>query len=110
MKNDRLPKRNEVPVQETWRLEDLFETNEAWMTEYESLKTLPSRIQELQGKLGNSSGNLLAGMKLQDEIMLRLEPLFTYANSRSDEDTGNNYYQDMAGSRSSCFYRTKSAR
>lgn len=97
MKNDRLPKRNEVPVQETWRLEDLFETNEAWMTEYESLKTLPSRIQELQGKLGNSSGNLLAGMKLQDEIMLRLEPLFTYANSRSDEDTGNNYYQDMAG-------------
>ena len=29
--------------------------------------------------------------------MLRLEPLFTYANSRSDEDTGNNYYQDMAG-------------
>ncbi len=97
MDNERLPKRSEVLLHETWRLEDLFETNDAWMAEYEALKALPSEIQSFQGKLGTSSDNLLAGMKLQDEIMLRIEPLFTYANCRSDEDTGNNYYQDMAG-------------
>jgi len=97
MSEKRLLKRNEVPVEMTWKLEDLFASSDDWFAEYESLKQLPEKISGFQGRLGSSAENLLQFMKLQDEIMLRLEPLFNYANCHSDEDTGNNYYQDMVG-------------
>ena len=97
MDNNKILKRNEIPVEETWKLEDLYETNDDWMREYESLKEFPEKILCFRGKLGENAETLLAAMKLQDEISLRMEPFFTYANCRSDEDTGNSYYQDMVG-------------
>ena len=109
MAEKRIPKRNEVPTEMTWKLEDLFETEEKWFERYEKIKELPGKISAFQGKLGESSEMLLSFMKLQDEITLELEPLFTYANCRSDEDTGNNHYQDMVGKARSAFVGVMSA-
>ena len=96
MAEERLRKRSEVPVEYTWMLEDLFETDQAWMDEYEALGSVPQKAAEYQGRLNNAK-DLLAFFRLQDEIGLRLEKLFVYSSCRSDEDTGNNHYQDMAG-------------
>ena len=96
MAEERLRKRSEVPVEYTWKLEDLFESDQAWMDEYEALGSVPEKAAAFQGKLNNSK-DLLAFFRLQDEIELRLEKLFVYSSCRSDEDTGNNYYQDMSG-------------
>ena len=96
MAEERLRKRSEVPVEYTWKLEDLFETDQAWMDEYEALGSVPQKAAEFQGRLNNAK-DLLAFFRLQDEIGLRLEKLFVYSSCRSDEDTGNNHYQDMAG-------------
>ena len=96
MAEERLRKRSEVPVEYTWKLEDLFESDQAWMEEYEALGSVPQKAAEFQGKLNNSK-DLLAFLKLQDDISMRLEKLFVYSSCRSDEDTGNNHYQDMAG-------------
>ena len=96
MAEERLRKRSEVPVEYTWKLEDLFESDQAWMEEYEALGRVPQKAAEFQGKLNNSK-DLLAFLKLQDDISMRLEKLFVYSSCRSDEDTGNNHYQDMAG-------------
>ena len=65
-------KRSEVPEEFTWNLADMFESDEAWLKEYESLKELPAKIAEFQGKLGESAENLLAFMKLSDEIEVRI--------------------------------------
>ena len=96
MAEERLRKRSEVPVEYTWKLEDLFESDQAWMDEYEALGSVPEKAAAFQGKLNNAK-DLLAFLKLQDEISMRLEKLFVYSSCRSDEDTGNNHYQDMAG-------------
>ena len=96
MAEERLRKRSEVPVEYTWKLEDLFETDQAWMDEYEALGSVPQKAAVFQGRLNNAK-DLLAFFRLQDEIGLRLEKLFVYSSCRSDEDTGNNHYQDMAG-------------
>lgn len=109
MSENRLLKRNEVPTEMTWRLEDLFATDEEWFKEFEALKSLPERITEFQGKLGSSADTLLDFMKLQDEVSLRLEPLFNYANCKGDEDTANNYYQDMIGKARSIYVSILSA-
>ncbi len=90
-------KRSEVPIENTWNLGDMFESDEKWLEEYEALKEIPAKIVEFKGKLGNSAADLLAFLKLQDEIELRLLPLYGYANCKGDEDTANSFYQDLRG-------------
>ena len=90
-------KRSEVPVENTWNLADMFESDDAWLAEYEALKALPAKIVEFQGKLGESAATLLAFLKLEDEIELRLTPLYGYASCKGDEDTANGFYQDLRG-------------
>ena len=36
--------RAEAPEQFTWNLKDLFESDEAWLAEYEALKALPEEL------------------------------------------------------------------
>ena len=95
--SNKILKRSEVPVENTWNLADMFESDDAWLAEYEALKALPAKIVEYQGKLGESAQNLLAFLKLEDEIELRLTPLYGYASCKGDEDTANGFYQDLRG-------------
>ena len=97
MENEKIPLRSEVPEAETWDLRDLYPTDEAWLKEYEDLKTLPERAAAFQGKLGKSAEDLLLWFRLQDEIQERLSRLHTYASCKSDQDTGNGTYQDFRG-------------
>ena len=97
MDNEKIPLRSEVPEAETWDLRDLYPTDEAWLKEYEDLKTLPERAAAFQGKLGRSAEDLLLWFRLQDEIQERLSRLHTYASCKSDQDTGNGTYQDFRG-------------
>ena len=97
MEENRLLKRSEVPQENTWKLEDIFASDDEWFKEYESLKEIPGRAAEFAGKISKDPACLLEYMKLQDEIGIRLGSLYTYASCRSDEDTANNYYQDMSG-------------
>ena len=97
MENEKIPLRSEVPEAETWDLRDLYPTDEAWLKEYEDLKTMPERAAAFQGKLGKSAEDLLLWFRLQDEIQERLSRLHTYASCKSDQDTGNGTYQDFRG-------------
>lgn len=92
-----IPKRSEVPEEFTWNLKDMFESDEAWFAEYEALKEMPARIAAFQGKLGESAETLLESFRLDDEISTRLSRLYGYASCKGDQDTGDNYYQDMRG-------------
>ena len=97
MENEKIPLRSEVPEAETWDLRDLYPTDEAWLKEYEDLKTMPERAAAFQGKLGKSAEDLLLWFRLQDEIQERLSRFHTYASCKSDQDTGNGTYQDFRG-------------
>nr|WP_323741999.1 oligoendopeptidase F [Salinibacillus xinjiangensis] len=90
-----IPKREEVPTERTWRLEDIFETDDAWEKEFQQVKQLYPKITEYQGKVAESPERLLELMKLQDDISQRLAKLFTYAHMRYDQDTTNSFYQEL---------------
>ena len=90
-------KRADVPQEFTWDLTPVFANDDAWFAEYEALKALPERIAEYRGTLGKSAKDLLAFLKFEDEITLRLSSLLGYASCKGDEDTSNNFYQDMRG-------------
>lgn len=90
-----LQSRSEVPVERTWRLEDIFATDQAWEEELNSLKTELPKITEYQGKVAESAESLYQVLKLQDELSERLGKLYTYSHMRYDQDTTNSHYQAL---------------
>ncbi len=90
-----IPKRSEVPVEDTWDLSDIFPTEEAWLSELEALKALPEKAAAFRGTLGRSAAELLAWFRMQDDLSVRLTKLHGYANCHSDEDTADSHYVDM---------------
>ena len=89
--------RAEAPEQFTWNLKDLFESDEAWLAEYEALKALPEELTAFRGHLGDDAETLLRWLRLGDEIELRFGRLYGYASCKSDQDTGEAKYQDFRG-------------
>ncbi len=92
---NKIPKRSEVRVEDTWNLSDIFPNDEAWLAEYKELQNAPAKVAAHKGKLGGSAKNLLAWFEEQDELSVRLTKFYGYASCKSDEDTGNGTYQDF---------------
>ena len=93
--NQALQTRDEVPVENTWRLEDIFPTDEAWEEELKALKKAIPEVEAYQGKLAESVDQLYNLFVVQDKISERIGKLYTYAHMRYDQDTTNSFYQAL---------------
>lgn len=87
--------RQDVDVSETWNLESIYASNEAWEEEFESVKAMLPLLVEYKGRLGQSADTLYEGLQLRDEVSRRLYKLYTYAHMRYDENTADSFYQAM---------------
>lgn len=94
-KMKRIPAREELDQKDTWAMEDLFASDDEWNREYEALKTSLPAIREYEGKLADGAETLLACLRMNSDISLRLQRLYVYAGQKSHEDTGKAFYQDM---------------
>ncbi|WP_026905748.1 oligoendopeptidase F [Paucisalibacillus globulus] len=90
-----LQSRSEVPVERTWRLEDIFASDDVWEKELNNLKDEIPSITEYQGKVAESADTLFNVLRLQDQLSERLGKLYTYAHMRYDQDTTNSFYQAL---------------
>ena len=90
-----LPKRNEIAEESTWRLENIFATDELWQEEMKKLQADIPEVEKFQGKLSESADTLYQLLKLQDELSERLGKLYTYSHMRYDQDTTNSFYQGL---------------
>ncbi len=95
MAEERILKRSEVKKENTWAVEDIFPSDQAWNAEFERLQDLPAKAAAFKGILGRSAADLLAFFKLRDDVQYHLGLLFNYASRNADVDTGNGFYQDM---------------
>ncbi|MCP3742200.1 oligoendopeptidase F [Rossellomorea sp. BNER] len=93
--NKSLPSRKDVKEELTWRLEDIFTSDEEWEKEYKEIQSLAKKAEELKGTLSQSADKLYKALHFQDEIMERMGKLYTYSHMRSDQDTANSYYQGL---------------
>ena len=91
----RLPKRDEVAQELTWRLEDIYPDNEAWEKELAESGELADAAASYEGKLAESADALYGALKAYDECMLKMERVGGYAHMRHDEDTANALYQEL---------------
>ena len=87
--------REEVAENLTWKLEDIFASNDEWEKEYQEVATLSEKASSYQGTIGNGADALLEVLTYRDELTSRLRKLYTFAHMRTDQDTTNSTYQAM---------------
>lgn len=88
-------KRSEVPVEHTWKLEDMIASQQAWDQEYQEVKQLLGKAGDFQGKLHDPAA-LKQVFSLDDEISLHMERLYVYANMKHHEDMTDPAYQSLS--------------
>lgn len=91
----KLPTRSEIPLEDTWKLEDIFQTDQQWESEFQEVKQLIPSMSSYQGKLGESADSLFQALQAQDQLLERIGKLYTYAHMRYDQDTTNSFYQGL---------------
>lgn len=93
MGTEKLRKRDEIPAQYKWNLEDMFATDELWEEEAQQVFELAKEIEQYQGRLSESADTLLAFFQKLDELQYHGERVYVYANQRYHEDTAVSKYQ-----------------
>ncbi|RLQ95449.1 oligoendopeptidase F [Falsibacillus albus] len=81
--------RSDVPLEQTWDLGDLFECNEDWSLEMESIPSDLASVTQYKGKLHLGADVLLKCLMAQEQIWKRLVKVVTYSNLRQAEDGTN---------------------
>jgi oligoendopeptidase F len=90
-----LPARKDIPVEETWKLEDIFPSDEAWEKEFQDVKSQFPDVKKFQGHLGESADMLYEALTFQDQLLERIGKLYAYTHMRYDQDTTNSLYQGL---------------
>ncbi len=91
-----LPKRQDVKIEDTWKLEDLFETDLLFENTLSETKKLLEQFKVYKGQLTSTPKTLLAFLRLQDIFGEALENLYVYSHMRLHQDGSHAYYQDLA--------------
>ncbi|AYC29019.1 oligoendopeptidase F [Paenisporosarcina cavernae] len=92
---NKLPIRSEVPEELTWKLEDIFPSNDAWEKELTEVSELAEKATQFKGTFASGAEALYDALSYKDDVMERIYRLYTYAHMRYDQDTTNSHYQAM---------------
>ncbi|WP_442891462.1 oligoendopeptidase F [Dendrosporobacter sp. 1207_IL3150] len=92
-----VPERSEIPSEYKWSLSDIYSDENLWQSDFNHLKTLLKDIAHYKGGLNQSADNLLACLKIRDDIGIISGKLYAYARMHRDEDAENTKYQAMTG-------------
>lgn len=76
--------RKDVETKYRWKIEDVFESDEAWERAFAELETLPD-FSAFRGKL-NTAENVAAFFATAEEYEKKLMLVYLYAHSKHDED------------------------
>lgn len=87
--------RADVPAEYTWRLEDLYASDELWNQTKDKLVSQLDGILKYKGRLAGSASDLLACLDFNSRLSKEFHRLSSYAAMRSDEDTRNSKYLAM---------------
>lgn len=92
MAEKKIPQRSEISSEFKWRLEDVYPSDKAFEDALSEAGTYPEKIEAFRGKIAANAEELLAYLRLDDEITEKMRDLLHYANRKSDEDTRVSLY------------------
>lgn len=101
--------RDEIEAKYHWDLASIYATDEAFLQALEQAKQYPAQCAAYQGKVSQSPQELLAFLRLDDQVTIELSRLLNYAQRKSDEDTRVSKYQDFSSQAMSLYVAVSSA-
>ena len=94
---NKIRQRSEIPVEDTWALEDLFATDEAWEESLATLADDQAYLASFAGQLGASGGKLYQYLSRMEQVDEKAALLANYCMRKADQDTRVAKYQAMSG-------------
>ena len=93
----KIRKRSEIPVEDTWAIEDLFVSDEAW--EQALIELMPEKdvLAAYAGHLADNAQTLCDYLTKMEQVDAQAGLLANYCMRRKDVDTRNATYQAMVG-------------
>lgn len=85
--------REDVPLESTWDLSDLFVDEAAWEAEFQALDAACRALAAYQGRLGSGAATLLSCLNALEAAQVRLVRVGTFARLRNAQDGTNPRYQ-----------------
>lgn len=81
--------RADVPLAETWRLEDIFTSTADWAAELAALPEAFAALRQYRGRLAEGAGMLLACLELEEGLQERLDRVVNFAHLNLATDGAN---------------------
>ena len=94
---NRIRKREEIPVEDTWAVEDLYPSDEAWEETLASLAPVKEKAVTYAGRLAESAETLYEYLEQDEQTDVTISRLANYCMRCHDVDTRNPKYQAMVG-------------
>jgi len=97
MKDKSLPPRSKVPLEETWHLESIFATSQAWQDAFQKTKNLIPEMQEYQNRLDEGPETLIACLGLMEKLLTLAMKVHVYAGLAMSVDLSDQDAASRAG-------------
>jgi len=94
---NKIRKRSEIPVEDTWATEDMYVSDEAWEQELATIEADKEKVLTYAGRLGESADTLYQYLCEMEAVNEKVELLANYCMRKGDEDTRDPVYQAMGG-------------
>jgi oligoendopeptidase F len=101
--------RHEVPLQETWNLNDLYQTDAEWEGARQALTAQIPQVTAFKGRLGDSADTLLEAVSTYERLLEQLYRLHTYSFLNTAADGKNPVNQKRAGKANSLYAKFEAA-
>ncbi len=100
--------RSQRAAEDTWKLEDIYESQEKWEQDYAEAGKLAEEFVQFAGKLADRD-TCLAAFKASSACNRLVENLFVYAKMRRDEDNNLPAYQALTARAENLIMRASTA-
>lgn len=93
----KIRKREEIPVEDTWDLSDIFVDDAAWEETFATLEQDKKNLISYDGNLSASAQSLYEYLYTMENVDVKAGRLANYCMRKSDQDTRDSHYQAMVG-------------
>ncbi len=88
-------RRSDVPVEDTWDLTPMYDSDRSWAEALKKASGLPKQCARWKGTLGSSPENLVAALEQFLNAQRTVEKLYVYAHLRQDQDLSDSGAVEM---------------
>lgn len=90
-----IKQRDEIAEEYRWELETMYADDDKWEEDFGRAGILVEELANMEGRLGESAGTLLEGLRISERLSRTISMLYVYARMRRDEDNRRSVYQEL---------------